>query len=184
LAPDGRQEQAEAPKYQHFFWTAEWRTAVPDTVLAHLDFRLRGQTSCERKSRVQGVTLIVLSASVPVAAAAQVPRWSIALLGALASVAAAVGQLYGWKENAVRESRSVMQIQHELVLWKNGKPPYQELKKQPRPRTNDAWDEDDSLLSVRVEAIAQSEGKEWASWFEDDMRGESVRGQRRSEEMQ
>jgi hypothetical protein len=156
--------------YQHFWWKQAWKPAIPDTVLAHLDFRVRGQASCERKARWQGLSLIIVASLVPVAAAAQLPRWSIALLGALASMIAAIGQLYGWKENAIREARSVMQVQRELVLWKNGVPPYRTLKQQPKPL--DSWAHDNVLLSTRVENVVQSEGKGWANWFEQAERAD------------
>src|SRR5262245_33389200 len=105
---------------QPFWAKAEWQSVIPDTVLAHHQFRLDGKSSCERKARVQGVALIIVSASIPVTAAAQLPRWSIAALGALATVLAGIGQLYGWKENVVLENRSMVEIQQELVFWKNG----------------------------------------------------------------
>jgi hypothetical protein len=166
------QSKKTADGYQHFWWKEEWKPAIPDTVLAHLDFRVRGQASCELKARWQGLSLIIIASSVPVAAAAQLSRWSIALLGALASVIAAIGQLYGWKENAVREARSVMQIQRELVLWKNGMTPYRALKTRPQPL--DSWDHDGVLLSIRVEDVVQSEGKGWAAWFEEAERNDDV----------
>jgi Protein of unknown function (DUF4231) len=168
---DGPSKKA-AEGYQHFWWKEEWKPAIPDTVLAHLDFRVKGQASCERKARWQGVSLIIIASLVPVAAAAQLSRWSIALLGALASMIAATGQLYGWKENAVREARSVMQIQRELVLWKNGTTPYRVLKTQPRPL--DSWNHDDVLLSIRAENVVQSEGKGWATWFEEAERNDET----------
>jgi hypothetical protein len=57
-----------------------------------------------------------------------------------------------------------MQIQQELVFWRNGQPPYRIVKE--TPEVGRGWKEDYVLLNVRVEQIVQSEGAGWASSFE------------------
>lgn len=173
MSDDRSATTTEQPDSRQPFWNKpEWRAVIPDTVLAHHQFRVDGKSSCERKAHVQGVALILVSASVPVAAAGQLPRWFIAALGALATVLAGIGQLYGWKENVVLENRSLMEIQQQLVSWKNGERPYRVMKTS--PDSIDRWKDDNSLLAIRVERIVQSEGQAWAAWF--DMDHEQRRG--------
>ncbi|MBN3496380.1 SLATT domain-containing protein [Arthrobacter pascens] len=142
------------------FWVkAEWREVLPDTVLAHHAFRLRGKQSCERWWRYQHIALLVITASIPVVAAANGPLVVLAALGAMATFLAGVGDLFNWRDNFIRENRSLMQIQRELVLWKAGRPPYRSLKVAPA----DSIPEDTAELLVRVEEIVQTEGEGWAT---------------------
>ncbi|MBA2954136.1 DUF4231 domain-containing protein [Nocardioides sp. MAH-18] len=142
------------------FWVkAEWREVLPDTVLAHHAFRLSGKQSCERRWRYQRIALLAVTASIPVVAASDGPLVVLAALGAIATFLAGVGDLFHWHDNFIRENRSLMQIQRELVLWKTGRPPYRCLKVAPGDSTPD----DAAELLVRVEDIVQTEGEGWAT---------------------
>jgi hypothetical protein len=147
------------PEPQHFWEKAEWREVLPDTVLAHHAFRLKGKKSCERKWKYQRIALLLVTASIPVVAAADGSRVLIAALGAIATFLAGVGELFRWRDNFIRENRSIMQIQRELVMWKTGREPYRQHKINP----NDALPEDADELIVRVEEIVQTEGEGWAT---------------------
>jgi len=149
------------PEPKHFWEKAEWRAVLPDTVLAHLAFRLNGKKSCERKWRSQRIGLLLITASIPVVAAADGSRVLIAALGAIATFLAGVGDLFRWQENVIGENRSIMQIQRELVMWKTGGKPYREHKINP----GDAHpgDADADELIVRVDDIVQTEGEGWAT---------------------
>lgn len=147
------------PEPQPFWAKAEWRDVLPDTVLAHHAFRLKGKESCERKWKYQHIALLLITASIPVVAAAEGSRILIAALGAIATFLAGVGDLFRWRENFIRENRSIMQIQRELVMWKVGREPYRRHKIDP----NDALPEDADELTVRVEEIVQTEGEGWAT---------------------
>jgi hypothetical protein len=119
------------PEPQPFWEKAEWREVLPDTVLAHHAFRLKGKASCERKWKYQRIALLLVTASIPVVAAADGSRVLIAALGAIATFLAGVGDLFRWRENFIRENRSMMQIQRELVMWKAGREPYRQHKINP-----------------------------------------------------
>jgi hypothetical protein len=144
---------------EHFWTKEEWCAVLPDTVLAHHAFRQDGKKKCERHWHSQAVALLVVSASIPVVAVTGVSRVVIAGLGALATVLAGLGELFQWRENVMRENRSMMQIQQELVRWKAGMSHYKTVKTKPA----DATIADGRTLSARVEDIVQTEGDAWAS---------------------
>ena len=144
---------------EHFWEKAEWREVLPDTVLAHRAFRIKGKKSCEWKWKSQRIALLLVTASIPVVAAAGGSRVLIATLGAIATFLAGVGELFRWRENVIGENRSLMQIQQELVMWKAGRDPYRKHKINP----SDALPEDAGELMVRVEQIVQTEGEGWAA---------------------
>jgi hypothetical protein len=100
-----------------------------------------------------------MTTSIPVVAAADGSRVLMAALGATATFLASVGDLFQWRDNFIRENRSIMQIQRELVMWKAGTKPYRTYKVHP----NDALPEDAAELIVRVEEIVQTEGEGWAT---------------------
>jgi uncharacterized protein DUF4231 len=93
---------------------------------------------------------IVASATIPVAAAAHFVAPVIAALGAVALIATAVRTTFGLHENWIEYSQIGYGIEREAALFVSAAPPYD---------TADA----PRLLVVRVEALAERGGQQWAT---------------------
>ncbi|TDV55315.1 DUF4231 domain-containing protein [Actinophytocola oryzae] len=92
---------------------------------------------------------IIASAAIPVAAAADAAAPVIATLGAVVLVATALRSTFGLNENWVEYSQIGYAIEREAALYVTAVAPYD---------TADAA----SVLVVRVEALAERGGRQWA----------------------
>jgi len=132
-------------------WMATGRRddqALPVTVLA----RWRWYKSASRRDRysyyLMEMITVIVSAAVPVAAAAHLSSTIVATLGAIVLIATGFRTTFGLHENWVEHSQVGYAIEREAALFLVASPPY------------DAVDAA-QLLVVRVEGLADEGGQRW-----------------------
>jgi|GEM_PF-802661 len=133
-----------------------------------VDTQLRwyGDKSASAKRWHQGLQLatVVLAASVPVLTLASGDdrvRIAVAVIGALTTVAAGLGSLYGFRERWIEYRSAAEAIKHEKYLFLTGVAPY---------ATEDAF----SSFVKRVESILRDEHVTWRERLLDDTVEEPV----------
>lgn len=123
---------------------------VPLTVLERWRWFTRGSRRARRRYGVVEIVAIVVSAAIPVAAAAELAAPLVAALGAVVLVATALRTTFGLHENWIENSQIGYAIEREVALYLSSAAPY------------DAEDAQRQLV-VRVEAIAEQGGERWAT---------------------
>jgi hypothetical protein len=128
--------------------TSAGGTALPGNVVGRLSWYRKHS----RQSRIifysVNSAVIVLAAAIPAASAVGAGAAFAGVLGAAVAVLTGLNQLLQSRENWIRSTRGMLVIQHEIVLWSNGKGDY---------TGTDA----DALLADKVESIVASESSEW-----------------------
>jgi Protein of unknown function (DUF4231) len=126
---------------------------VPRTVLADLDAHERMSRYNQRMARAAESVILVVSASVPVAAALEAPAAVLGVLGGLVTVLAAMSTQYRWRENWTRHSQVVVNIHREMVKFDHGQHPYERSTEGGQRRAN---------LAINVENLVHADAGTWA----------------------
>jgi hypothetical protein len=170
--PEQSSEEGSRQKSQEksgpFWERGDWPKILPDTVLDHPNFHRDNARYSQRIARLLDGGIIVLSAAIPVMAAARVHQAVIGGLGASVTVLAALGHQFNWKDNWIRQNRVIMAIQQELVWYRNGQPPYD----------GSASEADQRKLALRVENVVQADAETWADRLEQDKKEKEQEGDR------
>jgi Protein of unknown function (DUF4231) len=105
----------------------------------------------QKHFRTVKIGQLIVSAAVPVAAAAHASGVVIAVLGALILILEGVQALFGWQQNWVSYRNSAEALQSEQHLYEAAAGPYAEAD---TPRR---------LLAERVEGLLSTERSGWAA---------------------
>jgi hypothetical protein len=132
-------------------WRPEHWDEIPQTVRGHLQFHLTTAANDQRLSRLLEFASLIVSATIPVAAAVDAPAGVIAGLGALATVLVSILTRGRYRENWLRHNQIILAIQHELVLFDHRRQPYREVDGDRR-----------ATLALTVEELVQTEAASWA----------------------
>src|SRR5687768_4267684 len=92
--PEQSSEDSTPQNAGSFWERGDWPRILPDTVFDHLHFYRDNANSSRRIARLLDGAIIVISAAIPVMAAARVHQAILGGLGALVTVLAAMGHQF------------------------------------------------------------------------------------------
>jgi hypothetical protein len=111
-------------------------------------YYVRNATSARFRYHTSEVALLVVSASVPVAALLASQRWVPATLGAVVVVIVGLRRVYSWHEDWLRFSEACEDLKRERLAYETGADPY-------------SGKERDALLMARMMDIETAETQRW-----------------------
>jgi hypothetical protein len=135
-----------------------WRPLLPDgadatrLILDRLTWYREQMANARWKYLSLEVVLIVVGASVSVAAAANLSRTLIAVLGAVTAAGVGMRSLFGWRDSWATFSTTRAAIEFEVVRYHAGAKPYDAADREANTR----------LLEVIVQQLVNSETAGWA----------------------
>lgn len=136
-----------------FDWCSLTYHSTSETVPVSVAERLRWYTkNCKRARRLLisiDLVILLLSASVTVAAAFSASKVPPVVLGSAMSFLVGVRGITGWAKSSAAWADAMTDIQREIVLWHEGVAPY----------ANEVTAA--ATLAVSVEAIVASETRGW-----------------------
>jgi hypothetical protein len=122
---------------------------LPASVRTRLDWYERQVRRDRRRYYLLEVAVVVISASIPAAAATGASVGATGVLGAVLTVVVGLRQLFRLGENWIRFSSFLVGLQREVVVWSVGAKPYDD------PGAS-------ALLTTRVESLVADETAQWS----------------------
>jgi hypothetical protein len=127
-----------------------------------------------RRYRTTRLVVLVSAAAVPVlAAASAVPRWVLGLLGALATVAEGVQQVFQFRLSSLNALKTANELERELNLYVMGVKEYagardvadsrfveriEEIRRGADRATFETWQQTPTAVGGRKDAVDRGEG--------------------------
>jgi hypothetical protein len=139
--------RADEPRAE---WRIESAAEVPPSVWADLDYHRRMEKYNHRMARAVELSLLVVSASIPVAATVGASEVVLGVLGGILTVVAGVNSQWRWSQNWPRHSQMVVAIQQELVRFDARVGEY----KSPDDRR--------ARLQVNISRMVQADATQWS----------------------
>ncbi|MFF2045935.1 DUF4231 domain-containing protein [Kitasatospora sp. NPDC058170] len=127
----------------------EWPDVPPSVGVRGTWYR-QNMRSARWRARLLDLMILVLTAGVPFAVAVRAENWVVALLGSFASLLTGMRHVFDWQGAWISFSRANLQIEAEVVRYRQGADEYADRKAAP------------GILVTRVEMITAEETGAWA----------------------
>ncbi|MET9454918.1 DUF4231 domain-containing protein [Streptomyces canus] len=127
----------------------EWPD-VPPSVTTRGTWYRQNMHSARWRAKLLDLAILVLAAGVPFAVAIKADNWVVALLGSLTSLLTGMRHVFAPQGDWISFSRATMQIETEVVRYKQALDEYGEPASAP------------GILAARVEEICAEETGAWA----------------------